>query len=145
MLKPFHLLFQNKNFNINFQNIMNNSKYQQYLHCFIVCILFPYAFWFSYQYNIVTNLWQRILRCDTYKMGDAYQREALIWVHKRAVLIIGQPLFEARCLLEKIWYSGIVAGISYISFVLKDSKKKLDLPTFFISPFGHPLLPLALP
>ena len=42
---------------------------------------------------------------------------------KRAVLIIGLRLFEARRLLEEIRYSGIVAGISYISFVLKDSKK----------------------
>ena len=35
-------------FTVNKQNIMKKSKYQQYLHCFIVCILFPYAFWFSY-------------------------------------------------------------------------------------------------
>ena len=55
-------------------------------------------------------------------MGDAYQREAFIsiWALKRAVLIIGWSLFEAQRLLEEIWYSGIVAGISYISFVLKD-------------------------
>ena len=26
---------------------MKKSKYQQYFHCFIVCILGPYAFWFS--------------------------------------------------------------------------------------------------
>ena len=55
-------------------------------------------------------------------MGDAYQREAFIsiWALKRAMLIIGWSLFEAQRLLEEIWYSGIVAGISYISFVLKD-------------------------
>ena len=35
---------------------MKKSKYQQYFHCFIVCILVPYAFWFSYQQNIVTIL-----------------------------------------------------------------------------------------
>ena len=28
-------------------NMMKKSKYQQYFHCFIVCILVPYAFWFS--------------------------------------------------------------------------------------------------
>ena len=38
---------------------MRKSEFQQYFHCFIVCILFPYgilvpcAFWFSYQQNIV--------------------------------------------------------------------------------------------
>ena len=35
---------------------MKKSKYQQYFHCFIVCMLVPYAFWFSYQQNIVTTL-----------------------------------------------------------------------------------------
>ena len=31
-------------------------------------------------------------------------------------------------------YSGIAAGITYISFVLKDSKEKLVLSTFFYLP-----------
>ena len=35
---------------------MKKSKYQQYCHCFIVCILVPYASWFSYQLNMVTIL-----------------------------------------------------------------------------------------
>ena len=31
--------------------------------------------------------------------------------------------------------SGIVAGITYISFVLKDSKKTISNPSFFLSPY----------
>ena len=47
MTKPCHFFFQNKNetiFTINKPNIMTKSKYQQYFHCFIVCVLVPYAF-----------------------------------------------------------------------------------------------------
>ena len=35
-------------FAVNKPNIMQKFKNQQYLHCFIVCILGPYAFWFSF-------------------------------------------------------------------------------------------------
>ena len=48
MSKPYHIYSQNKNetliFTINKPNIMKKSRYQQYFHCFIVCILVPYAF-----------------------------------------------------------------------------------------------------
>ena len=77
------------------------KKYQQYFHCFIVCILVPYAFWFSYQQNMVTILisaifrdvaltsGRRLFRCghpkewrslegDTYLRPDAYQRKYCI-------------------------------------------------------------------
>ena len=51
MSKTCHFLFQNKNetwiFAINKPNIMKKSKYQQYLHCFIVCIVSPNVFWWS--------------------------------------------------------------------------------------------------
>ena len=43
-------------FTINNPNIMKKSKYQQYFYCFIFCLLISYAFWFSYQQNIVTVL-----------------------------------------------------------------------------------------
>ena len=58
-----------------------------------------------------------------------------IWEAKRAALNIGQCLIEVQRLLEEIRYSGIVAGISYVDFVLKDSKKKIGLLTFFYLPF----------
>ena len=32
---------------------MKKLKFQQYFHSFLVCVLVPYAFWFSYQQNIV--------------------------------------------------------------------------------------------
>ena len=35
-------------FTIDKPNVMKKSKYQQYLHCFIFCILGPSAFWFSF-------------------------------------------------------------------------------------------------
>ena len=80
---------------------MKKSKYQQYLHCFIVCILVPYAFWFSYQQNMVTILIsatfrdaalisgrhlfqyghpkeQRSLEDGAYLRPDAYQRKYYI-------------------------------------------------------------------
>ena len=60
MPKPYHFFFENKNekqiFTINKPNIMKKSKHQQYFHCFIVGILYPYAFWFSFLKNIVTIL-----------------------------------------------------------------------------------------
>ena len=46
-----------------------------------------------------------------------------IWEAKRVALNIGQSLIEVQRFLEEIRYSGIVAGISYVTFVLKDSKK----------------------
>ena len=51
MSKPYHFLFQVKNeiknLTINKTNLIKKSKYQQYYHCFIVCMLVPYASWFS--------------------------------------------------------------------------------------------------
>ena len=51
MSKPRHF-FQNKKetyiFTINKPNIMKKFKYQQYFDCFIVCILVPYEFEFSF-------------------------------------------------------------------------------------------------
>ena len=55
---------------------MKKSKYQQYFYCFIVCILVSYAFWFSYQQNIVTiSNKRRIQRCDAYLRLGTYQRK----------------------------------------------------------------------
>ena len=31
---------------------MKKSKYQEYFHCFIVCILVPDAFWFNHKYIV---------------------------------------------------------------------------------------------
>ena len=69
--------------NIKFQNHKfspSKSKYQQYFRCFIVCILFPYAFWFNNQQNIVE-----------YRIYYAalIRGEALIsvWIPKVAALI----------------------------------------------------------
>ena len=49
MSKPCHFFFQNENeiFTVNKPNTIKKSKYQEYFHCFIVCTLVPYAFWFS--------------------------------------------------------------------------------------------------
>ena len=51
MSEPYHSFIQVKNeiknLTINKTNIMKKSKYQQYYHCFIVCMLVPYVSWFS--------------------------------------------------------------------------------------------------
>ena len=64
--KPCHFFFQNKNetqnFTINKPNLIKKSKYQQYFHCFIVCIRGPFAFQFSFQQNIVTILISAVFR-----------------------------------------------------------------------------------
>ena len=48
MSKPRLIFSQNKNetyiFTVNKPNTMKKSKYQQYFHCFTVCILVLYAF-----------------------------------------------------------------------------------------------------
>ena len=71
---------------INKPNIMKKSKYQQYSHCFIVCILVPYAFWFSYQANIVTILISDTFRGATlirgrrlFQCGYSKVRRLLVW------------------------------------------------------------------
>ena len=52
MSKLCQFFFQYKNateiFIINTPGTMKKSKYQQYLYCFIVCMLVPNAFWFGY-------------------------------------------------------------------------------------------------
>ena len=65
---------------------MKKSKYQQYSHCFIVCILVPYAFWFSYQANIVTILISDTFRGTTlirgrrlFQCGYSKVRRLLVW------------------------------------------------------------------
>ena len=76
---------------------MKKSKYQQYIHCFISCILGPYAFWFSFQQNIVTILISTVLRGAPLIIGEAYQREALIsmWIPKGATLIRGNTVYNS--------------------------------------------------
>ena len=76
---------------INIPNIMKKFKYQQYFHCFIVCTPVSYAFWFSYQQNMVTIL-----------ISPAFRGAALI---KGYALIRGRRLFqcgysERQCLLK---------------------------------------------
>ena len=59
---------------------MKKSKYQQYFHCFIVCIISPNVFWFSFYQNIVTILISTVYRGATLIRGEA--------------LIIGRRLFQ---------------------------------------------------
>ena len=67
MSKSCHFIFQNKieiNIHLNVnkhtfslsinQILRKKNKYQQYFHCFIMCMLVPHPFWFSYQQNMVT-------------------------------------------------------------------------------------------
>ena len=79
---------------------MKKKKCQQYFHCFIACILGPYAFWF----NIVT-----ILISSLFRNAALVRREALfsIWIPKGAALVKSRPLIEAWRVLEQIRYTGV--------------------------------------
>ena len=95
MSKPCHFFFQNKNeaqiFTINKPNIMKKSKYQQYFHCFIVCILIPYAFWLGYQQNISI-----LVICAAFRSVALITGEALI--RGRRLFQCGYP--KVRYLLK---------------------------------------------
>ena len=90
---------------------MKKSKYHNIyivllLTSLTVCIVRPYAFWFSFQQNIVTILISAVFRGETYQNRGTYQREALIslWIIKGVALIRGRRLFEALSLLKEIRY-----------------------------------------
>ena len=76
--------------------MMKKSKYQKYFHCFIVCKLVPYAFWFSYQQNIVTTL-----------ISAGFTDAALI---RGEALIRGRCLFQCR--YPNVWR--LLAGGPYL-------------------------------
>ena len=85
MSKPCHFFFQNKNetyiFTINKPNIIKQSKY---FHCFIVCVLVPSAFWFSFQQNKGTVVIGDVFSDEALMRGEAL---TLMWVVKGAALI----------------------------------------------------------
>ena len=75
-------------FTMNKPNIIKKSKYQQHFHCFIFCILVPYAFWFSYWQDIVTIL-----------VSATFRGVALI--RGRGLFQCGYP--KVQCLFE-VWH-----------------------------------------
>ena len=75
------------------KHLMKKSTFQQYFHCFVVGMLVPYAFWFSYQQNIVTILITAAFRCAALIRGEAKGGYPKV-----------QRLFEALRLLEEIRY-----------------------------------------
>ena len=80
-------------FTVNKPNIIKKSKYQQCFYCLIVCKLISYAFWFSYQQNILTVLISAAVRGAALIRGrnlSQYQYPK-VW-----------RLFEARRLLERM-------------------------------------------
>ena len=83
-------------------------SYQQYFHCFIVCILVLYPFWFSYQQNMVTILVSAASRGVVLIRGEAL-------IRGRHLFQCGYPkvryLFETLRLLEEIWYMCIYREI----------------------------------
>ena len=97
--------------------------------------IFPYAFWFNCQQNMVTKLWQRILRYDTYQMGGPSQRVAFISIGapKMAGLIIGRCIFEARPYQRKCGILELLQVLA-ISALYSKTVKTIRLPNFFLSP-----------
>ena len=57
------------NFLLPIAKLMKKSKYQQYIHSFIVCIPGTYAFWFRFWYNIVTALIRVVFRGAAFIRG----------------------------------------------------------------------------
>ena len=104
MSKSCHFFSQYKEetyiFTFNKPSLTKKSKDQQYFHCFIVCIVGPYALQFSFQQNVVTCLksklerhglleGRRLLeggayfsvdaqRCSTFQRSGTYQRRHVI-------------------------------------------------------------------
>ena len=104
-VKLYQFFFQYKNateiFIINTPGIMKKSKYQQYLYCFIVCMLVPYAFWFSYlrsatfrgavhirgggagaYFSLDTQRYSTYLRLATYKTKFSIPKTLFFISHK---------------------------------------------------------------
>ena len=111
---------------INKPNIMKKSKYQQYSHCFIVCILVPYAFWFSYQANIVTILISDTFRGATlirgrrlFQCGYSKVRRLLVWRLLEEMRYLNSPVkkqsLEVFCKSRCSWKFHKVR----ISFLIK--------------------------
>ena len=68
-------------------------SYQQYFHCFIVCILVLYPFWFSYQQNMVTILVSAASRGVVLIRGEAL---ISMWISKSALLICDLVLIRGN-------------------------------------------------
>ena len=96
---------------------MKKPKYQQYFHCFIVWILVPYAFWFSYWQNMVT-----ILINTTFRRGVSIRGEALI--RGKHLFQSGYP--KVLCLLEGNTYlrpSTYIRSNTVFGFIWKSTEK----------------------
>ena len=72
-------------------NIMKKSKYQQYFHFFIVCILLPLPLYY-YHYRMYFVLANSRL-CNYILISPAFRHVALI---KRKALIRGRRLLQCR-------------------------------------------------
>ena len=81
------------------KHLMKKYKFKQYFRCFVVGILVPYAFWFSYQQNIVT-----IPISTPFRGGVLIRGEVLIsmWIPKGAMLIGGPALIRGNTVFPKV-------------------------------------------
>ena len=100
-------------FSLSINQIMK-SKFQ-YFHYFLVCIVVPYAFWFSYQQNMVS-----ILISITF--GGA-------------VLIRGRRLFQ--CGHPKVWR--LLAGRAYLRLSAHQRKYGIRKDTYWFIVFFRQL------
>ena len=136
-VKLYQFFFQYKNateiFIINTPGIMKKSKYQQYLYCFIVCMLVPYAFWFSY------------LRSATFR-GAVHIRGGgggplSVWIPKGTALIWGLPLIRQNSVFQKLYFSSHIrvffskAFIGFIDFMLNGKSLLKYRNLFFLKEY----------
>ena len=78
-------------FTINEPNIMKKkTKFQQYFHCFIICILVPYPV------SLATVEYANYLISAAFEVAALVRAEALIstWIPQGATLIRGRYLFQ---------------------------------------------------
>ena len=132
---------------------MKKSKYQQYFHCFIVYILVPYAFWFSYQQNIVTilisaafrgalpirgrRLFQygypkvrRLLENCAYLTPGAYQRKFISYFYIDIHLVtLNRTETRSRSQFYKIPFQ---CGLFNISVESSNLEQKVPIPVFLL-------------
>ena len=104
------------------------SKYQQYFHCFIVCIQVAHAFQFSYQQNMVTILKSASLRSAAF-IRSFIRTFISLQKPKGAVLIRGNTVHLWKCRIFMISCFGKQPSISI--FIKKETPAQVLCRGFY--------------
>ena len=102
------------------------SKYQQYFHCFVVCIQVAHAFQISYQQNMVAILKSASLRSAAFIRSEAF---ISLQKPKGAVLIRGNTVCLWKCRIFMISCFGKQPSISI--FIKKETPAQVLCRGFY--------------